>query len=140
MLTEKFAINRKSWRSDIQEPAIFTVISSQAVLHRERCPRVEGTARKSRDNVLSHPCEPLLPSHCPFLFIVRPVNRATFVEEIAELVRVRHPNHHGRGVGDRAKTRFTLTQFFLRYLRLVMSRDTPRAKAGLPRSSDSTLP
>src|SRR6266496_5656219 len=38
-----------------------------------------------------------------------------FVEEGVKLVWARHPDEHGRGVGYRAKTPFTLTQLFLRY-------------------------
>src|SRR5216117_3924979 len=38
-----------------------------------------------------------------------------FVEEGAKFVWARHPDKHGRGIGYHAKTRFTLTQLFLRY-------------------------
>src|SRR4029453_7792228 len=41
-----------------------------------------------------------------------------FVEEGVKLVWARHPDEHGRGVGYRAKTRFTLTQLFLRHFAL----------------------
>src|SRR5216117_312360 len=41
-----------------------------------------------------------------------------FVEEGAKFVWARHPDKHGRGIGYHAKTRFTLTQLFLRYFAL----------------------
>src|SRR5437867_4471986 len=41
-----------------------------------------------------------------------------FVEEGAKFVWARHPDEHRRGVGYHAKTRFTLTQLFLRYFAL----------------------
>src|SRR5437588_3322806 len=50
-----------------------------------------------------------------------------FVKKVAELVRTRHPDQHRRGVGDRAKTRFALTQLFLRYFALGdVARHPPR--------------
>ena len=55
-----------------------------------------------------------------------------FVEEGAEFVRTGHPDEHGRGVGDRAKTLSLSRNSSSAILRLVMSRDTPRPKAGLP--------
>jgi hypothetical protein len=45
-------------------------------------------------------------------------SQPALVEEGAKLVWARHPDEHGRGVGDRAKTLFTLTQLLLRYFAL----------------------
>src|SRR5882724_8345959 len=107
------------WRSSIQDPAIFTVISSQAILHRERLPGIKGTPVDFKTVLHVIRMNTFGPTIAQFLLDCSPGKvEPTFVEEGAKLVRAGHPDEHGRGVRDRAKTRFTLTQLFLRYFAL----------------------
>ena len=103
----------------ILEPAIFAIVTSEAVLHNKRRACVEGrgvSLKASLQIIWMHTFGPAI-SH--FL-----LHRATgkleprFVEEITKFVHARHPDEHGRSVGDRAKTLFTLTQLFFRYFAL----------------------
>src|SRR5260370_41580812 len=109
----------KMWRSTIQDPAIFTVTSPQAILDRKRLARVEGISVNVETAVEVFPVNALGPAIAKLLLQAAAGKvEPTFVEEGAELVRARHPDQHRRSVGYRAKTRFTLTQLFLRYFAL----------------------
>src|SRR5258708_26176997 len=111
------AIVGKSRRSNIQNPAIFTITSSQAVFHRERLPCIKGANIYFKTAVKVFAVNALCPPIAKFL-LQRAAGKVepTFVEKGAELVRGRHPDHHRRGVGHGAKTSFALPQRVLRQL------------------------
>src|SRR5438093_10432171 len=95
--------------STIQNPAIFTVISSQAILHCKRLARIEGifvNVEAVREVVRMNAFCPSI-SKLLLQFSAGKVEPA-FVEEGAEFVRAGHPEEHGRCLGDRPKTSFTL--------------------------------
>src|SRR6478609_10375183 len=93
-ITQKRAIIGESWRSTIQNPAIFTVISSQAILHCKRLSRIEGilvSVEAVREVVRMNP---LCPAIAQFLFHCASGKiEPAFVEKGAEFVRARHPDH-----------------------------------------------
>src|SRR5207249_3132529 len=118
-VTEERTIGGKAWYSIIKNPAIFTVISSQAILHRERLPNVKGVSVDFETVVQVVRMNTFSPTFAQFLLHCSSGKiEPAFVEEGAKFVWARHPDEHGRGVGYRAKTRFTLTQLFLRYFAL----------------------
>src|SRR4029077_21232429 len=103
----------------IQNPAVFTVISSQAILHRERSPGSKENPVDFKTVLQVIRMNPFGPTIAQFLLHCSPGKvEPALVEEGAEFVRAGHPDEDGRDVGDRAKTRFTLTQLFLRYFAL----------------------
>src|SRR5437764_15091508 len=102
--------------STIQNPAIFTVISSQAMLHCKQLARIEGifvNVEAVREVIRMNAFCPAI-SKLLLQFSAGKVEPA-FSEEGAEFVQAGHPDEHGRGVGDRAKTRITLTHLVLCY-------------------------
>src|SRR5260221_14366011 len=85
---EKGAIGGKARRSNIQNPAIFAVTSSQAVFHRERLPCVKGVNIYFKTAIEVFAVNALRPPIAKFL-LQRAAAKVepTFVEKGAELVR-----------------------------------------------------
>ena len=93
----------------IHNPAILTVESAQAVFHREWPPRVEITGIDFKAAVEVIPVDTFCPPIANFL--LQPATgevEPALVEKVTALVRGRHPDHHGCGVGHSAKARLTL--------------------------------
>src|SRR5215813_9476757 len=97
-VADEIAIGLKARYPMIQQPTIFTVISPQAVFHRELSPHVEGidVALETAVQILR------VNSLCP-----------TLVEKGAGLVRVRHPDHHRRRISHGVKASLALPQRFV---------------------------
>src|SRR5437016_4541882 len=79
----ELAIGLKAWHSMIQDPTIFTVISPQAVFHRELLPRVEGINVVLETVVKVLAVDALSPPIAKFLF-QRTAGKVepTFVEKV----------------------------------------------------------
>src|SRR6266404_1671629 len=110
-IPEKCAIGRKAWHSMIEDPAILTVESPQAVFHRKLLPRVEGVCVDFKTAVEVVGMDALRPPIAKLL-LHRTAGKGepAFVEKDTELIRARHPDHHGRCVGHGAKASFALPQ------------------------------
>ena len=106
---EKRAVGLETRHAMIHNPAILTVESAQAVFHREWPPRVEITGIDFKAAVEVIPMDTFCPPIANFL--LQPATgevEPALVEKGTALVRGRHPDHHGCGVGHSAKARLTL--------------------------------
>src|SRR5262245_7938199 len=98
----------------IQDPAICTIASPQAIFHRKLLPRVKGTDVGCQTTVAIFLVHPFRPSVAKFLLQATAGKvEPTFVEKITELVHPRHPDHYGRIVGHGSKAGLALPQRFL---------------------------
>src|SRR5207302_1600730 len=95
----KRTVRVHSWHSDIEDPAVFSIVAPQAILHVERfspieCMVVGLQARfqilgvNSFDPTISKLC--LKRSACEI--------EPRLIEVVAQLIRTTHPNQYGRGV------------------------------------------
>src|SRR5882724_4449418 len=118
-VTEERAVGCKTWHAMIQDPAIFTVKSSQAVFHGKLLPRVEVVSIDFKTAVEVFWVNTLCPPVAEFL-LQGPAGKVepTFVEKNTELVRARHPDHHGCRIGHGAEALLTLSQRFVGRLAL----------------------
>src|ERR1700720_307648 len=107
------------WRATVHDPAIFTVISSQAILHRERLPGIKRTLVDFKAVLQVIRMNTFGPTIAQFLLRCSASKvEPAFVEEGAKLVRARHPDHHWSCVGYRAKTSLAFPKLFLRMFAL----------------------
>src|SRR5215203_1894829 len=105
-VTEKRAIRRKARYPAVEDPAIFSVVSLQAILEVEWLPRVEETAvgvRAASGVLRMHAFGP--PDARFLLESPAGESEPAFVDKRARFVRPRHPDHHRCRVGNRAKAR-----------------------------------
>src|SRR4029450_37416 len=118
-VADERAIGRKARHSMIQDPTIFTVISSQTVLHRKLLSRVKGVNVDFQTAVEVSWVDALCPPVAKFL-LQRTTGEVepTFFEKGTELVPPRHPDHHGRRIGHRVKASLALPQCFVGTLAL----------------------
>src|SRR5439155_22612261 len=98
-VTEERAIGGKAWGSTIQNPAVFTLTSSQAILHRKRLPGIEGIFVDVETAVEAFPVNALSPSIINLLLWPPPAKvEPPFIEKRPKLVWPRHPDQHRRRV------------------------------------------
>src|SRR5262249_14268238 len=113
-VADKIAIGLKARHPVIQHPTIFTVISPQAVFHRELSPQVEGIDVDLETAVKILRVNSLCPAIAELL-LQGPAGKVepTLVEKGAGLVRVRHPDHHRRRISHGVKASLALPQRFV---------------------------
>src|SRR5262245_11621292 len=139
-VADKIAIGFKARHPMIQHPTIFTVMSPQAVFHRELSPHVEGISVDLKAAVKILRVNSLRPAIVKLL-LQGPAGKVepTLVKKGAGLVRVRHPDHHRRRVGHGVKASFALPQRFLGTfaLRDVKGHPTQAERVALPVKLDA---
>src|SRR5262249_3502306 len=103
---EKRPFRRTARHALVRNPAVFTVVASQAVLHCELSSRVECIRVGCETAPAIVGMNTLCPAVAEFL-----VERASgeiepaLVEKRTELVRARHPDEHRGSIGHRAEPR-----------------------------------
>src|SRR5215475_8812185 len=139
-VADEIAIGLKARHPMIQHPTIFTVISPQAVFHRELSPRVEKIDVDIKTAVKILRVNSLRPAIAELL-LQGPAGKVkpTLVKKGAGLVRGRHPDHHRRRVGHGVKASFALPQRFLGTftLRDVKGHPTQAKRVALPVKLDA---
>src|SRR5262245_35713549 len=139
-VADKIAIGLKARYPMIQQPTIFTVISPQAVFHRELSPHVEGIDVALETAVQILRVNSLCPTIAKFL-LQGPAGKVepALVEKGAGLVRVRHPDHHRRRIRHGVKASFALPQRFVGALPLrdVKGHPTQAKRVALPVKLDA---
>ena len=126
-VTEKYASRLKARHPMIQDPAIFTVPSPQAIFHRKLLPRVKGITVdfKTAFEIVAMSATEVVSSsemffpNAKFLFQrtagkVKPA----IVKIVAAFIRPRHPDHHRRRISHDAKALLALAQRSFRPLAL----------------------
>src|SRR5215510_3624415 len=139
-VADKIAIGLKARHPMIQYPTIFTVISPQAVFHRELSPHVEGIDVDLKTAVKILRVNSLRPAIAELLLQGPPGKvEPTLVKKGAGLVPVRHPDHHRRRIGHGVKASFALPQRFLGTfaLRDVKGHPTQAERVALPVKLDA---
>src|SRR5215468_5998458 len=139
-VADEIAIGLKARHPMIQHPTIFTVISPQAVFHRELSPHGEGIDVDLKTAVKILRVNPLCPAIAKLL-LQGPAGKVepTLVKKGAGLVPVRHPDHHRRRIGHGVKASFALPQRFLGTfaLRDVKGHPTQAKRLALPVKLDA---
>src|SRR5215510_6146516 len=139
-VADEIAIGLKARYPMIQQPTIFTVISPQAVFHRELSPQVEGIDVDLETAVKILRVNSLCPAIAELL-LQGPAGKVepTLVEKGAGLVRVRHPDHHRRRIGHGVKTSLALPQCFVSTfaLRDIQGHPTQAKRLALPVKFDT---
>src|SRR5436190_17575713 len=94
-VTEKYASRLKARHPMIQDPAIFTVPSPQAIFHRKLLPRVKGITVDFKTAFEIVAMDALCPSIAELL-LQRTAGKVkpAIVKIVAAFVRPRHPDHH----------------------------------------------
>src|SRR5215831_16747009 len=113
-VADEIAIGLKARYPMIQQPTIFTVISPQAVFHRELSPQVEGIDVDLETAVKILRVNSLCPAIAELL-LQGPAGKVepTLVEKGVGFVRVRHPDHHWCCISHGVKASLALPQRFL---------------------------
>ena len=118
-VTEKYASRLKARHPMIQDPAIFTVPSPQAIFHRKLLPRVKGITVDFKTAFEIVAMDALCPSIAELL-LQRTAGKVkpAIVKIVAAFVRPRHPDHHRRRISHDAKALLALAQRSFRPLAL----------------------
>src|SRR5262249_53599272 len=94
-VTKKHPRGRESWHSLVKHPAVFTVMPSQAVFHREFASSVEGFNVSCETALYVVRMYSLYPTVADFLLQGSPCeHKPAFVEKSAQLVLTRHPDEN----------------------------------------------
>src|SRR5215469_5952872 len=116
-ITQEASIRGKSGSSVVKNPPKFAIKTAQAVLH------LKFRASVKRLRVYLEACAQIAwvntggPSLTQLLFH-RPSGKIqpSLVEEVAQFISARHPDHHRSGIGNKPETFFTFAKRCLRLL------------------------